>query len=49
MKKELMLRVRIDEEFKKKLEYLKEINNYKSEGETVRKIIEKEYRKETKE
>ena len=30
----------------KKLEYLRQINSFKSLSETIRKLIEKEYRKE---
>ena len=46
--KDKMLRVRVDEAFLSKLEYLKDINGFKSVAETIRKIIEKEYRKEKK-
>lgn len=41
-----LLQIRVDDEFLSKLEYLKEINDFKSNSETVRKIFEKEYRKE---
>lgn len=41
-----LLQIRVDEEFLSKLEYLKEINGYKSIADTVRKIVEKEWRKE---
>lgn len=44
--KDKMLRVRVDEAFLSKLSYLQEINGFKSIAETIRKIIEKEYRKE---
>ena len=46
--KDKMLRVRVDEAFLSKLDYLKEINGFKSISEAIRKIIEKEYRKEKK-
>lgn len=46
MKKKL-LQIRVDEEFLEKVEYLKEINNYKNTTDAIRKTIEKEYRKET--
>lgn len=44
--KDKLLQMRVDEEFLSKLEYLKKINDYKSNAETVRKIVEKEFRKE---
>lgn len=47
--KNKLLQMRVDEEFLSKLEYLKKINNYKNNAETIRKIIEKEFRKEKKE
>ena len=47
--KNKLLQIRVDEEFLSKLEYLKKINNYKSLAETVRKIAEKEFRKEKNE
>jgi len=46
--KDKMLRVRVDEAFLSKLEYLKDVNGFKSIAETIRKTIEKEYRKEKK-
>ena len=46
--KEKQLHLRVDEAFLAKLEYLKDINGFKSIAETIRKIIEKEYRKEKK-
>lgn len=42
-----LLQIRVDADFLSKLEYLQKINGYKSIAETVRKIIEKEFRKET--
>ena len=46
MKKEKLIQMRVDEEFQSKLEYLKRINGFRTISETIRKIIEKEYRKE---
>ena len=45
--KDKMLRIRVDEDFLSKLEYLKRINGFRTIAETVRKIVEKEWRKET--
>ena len=39
--------VRVDEVFRKKLEYLMRLNGWKTLSETIRKIVEKEYRRET--
>ena len=47
--KDKMLRIRVDSDFLSKLEYLKQINGFKTIAETVRKLIEKEFRKETQE
>lgn len=44
--KEKQIHIRTDEEFMEKLEYLTMVNNYHSASEAVRKVIEKEYRKE---
>lgn len=41
-----LLQIRVDEEFLSKLEYLRKINGFKTIAETVRKIVEKEFRKE---
>ena len=41
--------IRVSEEFLEKLEYLMRINGFKNLSETIRKIIEKEYRKEKEE
>lgn len=46
--KDKLLQIRVDENFLSKLEYLKEINGFKTIAETIRKIIEKEFRKEQK-
>ncbi len=40
------IHIRIDEEFEKKLQYLMRIHGWKSMSDTIRKLIEKEYRKE---
>lgn len=45
--KDKMLRIRVDESFLEKLEYLRKINGWRTIAETVRKLIEKEWRKET--
>lgn len=42
-----LLQIRVDESFLSKVSYLQKINGFKSIAETVRKIVEKEYRKET--
>lgn len=44
--KDKLLQIRVDGDFLSKLEYLQRINGFKSIAETVRKIIEKEFRKE---
>lgn len=44
--KDKLLQIRVDAEFLDKLEYLQRINGYKSIAETIRKIVEKEFRKE---
>ena len=44
--KDKMLRIRVDSEFLSKLEYLKRIHGFKTIAETVRRIVEKEFRKE---
>lgn len=41
-----LLQIRVDDDFLSKLEYLRRINGFKTIAETVRKIIEKEFRKE---
>lgn len=41
------LQIRADDDFLAKVEYLRHINEYKSDSETVRKVVEKEYRKES--
>ena len=44
--KDKLLQIRVDEDFLQKLEYLRKINGWKTIAETVRKVIEKEWRKE---
>lgn len=44
--KDKRIHIRASEEFLDMLEYLKRINGFKNLSETIRKIIEKEYRKE---
>ena len=44
--KDKVLFVKVDDEFDKKVEYLRKINGYKNKSDCVRKTIEKEYRKE---
>jgi len=47
--KDKRIYIRVSEEFLEKLEYLMRINGFKNLSETIRKIIEKEYRRETNE
>ena len=44
--KDRKLQIRVDEDFLLKLKYLRKINGFKTIAETVRKLLEKEYRKE---
>lgn len=44
--KDKLLQIRVNEDFLSKLRYLQKINDFKSIAETVRKIVEKEFRKE---
>lgn len=46
MAKDKLMQIRVDKEFLSKLEYLQKINGFRSIAETVRKIVEKEFRKE---
>ncbi len=46
MNKTKLLHIRIDEEFEKKLKYLMRIHGFRSLSDTIRKIVEKEYKKE---
>jgi hypothetical protein len=45
-RKTKLLQIRVDDDFLFKVAYLKHINSYSSKAETVRKTIEKEYKKE---
>ena len=44
--KDKTLIVNVDVDFTKKVDYLKQINGYKNRSETIRKTVEKEWRKE---
>ena len=44
--KDKLIQIRVDKEFLSKLDYLKQINGYRTIAETIRQIIEKEFRKE---
>ena len=44
--KDKLLQIRVDEDFLLKLEYLRKINGFRTIAETVRRIVEKEFRKE---
>ena len=44
--KDKQMIVLVDDDFLDKVEYLRKINDFKNKSETVRKTIEKEYRKE---
>ena len=44
--KDKLIQIRVDAEFLSKLEYLQRINGFKNESETIRKVVEKEWRKE---
>lgn len=45
--KDKTLIVKVDENFIEKVDYLQKINDFKNRSDTVRKLVEKEYRKET--
>lgn len=45
--KDKTLQIRVDEDFLSKLKYLQRINGFRTIAGTVRRIVEKEYRKET--
>ena len=45
-RKDKEIRLRVDEQFIEKVDYLQHINGYKNRSETVRKIVGKEWRKE---
>lgn len=44
--KDKVLIVKVDDEFTEKVDYLQRINDYKNRSDTVRKVVEKEWRKE---
>ena len=44
--KDKQMIVLVDEEFLGKVDYIQRINDYKSKSETIRKTVEKEYRRE---
>ena len=44
--KDKLIQIRADAEFLSKLEYLRSINGFKTISGTIRKIVEKEWRKE---
>lgn len=44
--KDKEIKLRVDEDFLAKVDYLQEILDYKSRSDTVRKTVEKEYRRE---
>ena len=44
--KDKNLIIKVDDEFLEKVEYIERINDYKNRSDTVRKVVEKEYRKE---
>lgn len=44
--KDKLIQIRVDAEFLAKLEYLRVINGFRTVSETIRKVVEKEYRKE---
>lgn len=45
--KDRLLQIRVDEDFLSKVEYLRKINGWRTTAETVRRIVEKDFRKET--
>lgn len=40
------IELRVDDDFLEKVEYIQYINDYKSKSDTIRRTMEKEYRKE---
>ena len=44
--KDKELKIKVDDQFIEKVDYLQRINDYKNRSDTVRKVVEKEYRKE---
>lgn len=45
--KDQVIRIRADKDFTDKVDFLQDINGYKTKSDTIRKVVEKEYRKET--
>lgn len=45
--KDKELKIKVDDQFIEKVDYLQRINDFKNRSDTVRKVVEKEYRKET--
>ena len=45
-RKDKEIRLRVDEQFIEKVDYLQRINGHKNRSETIRKTVEKEYAKE---
>ena len=43
--KDKELKIKVDDEFIEKVDYLQRINDYKNRSDTVRKVVEKEYAK----
>lgn len=46
--KDKTLIVKVDDQFIEKVDYLQKINDFKNRSDTIRKTVEKEYRKEKK-
>jgi hypothetical protein len=44
--KDNIIRIRTDQEFDEKVDYLQKINGYKNKSDTIRRTVEKEYRRE---
>ena len=44
--KDNIIRIRTDQEFDEKVDYLQRINGYKNKSDTIRRTVEKEFRRE---
>lgn len=44
--KDKIIALRVDEDIVRKMDYLQQLNGYKTRSETVRRVIDKEYRRE---
>lgn len=44
--KDKLISLRVDEDIVRKMDYLRQLNGYRNRSETVRKVIDKEYRRE---